>query len=295
MFRILIVDDSFEDRELLRLEIENAVGKEAEELGFYEAQSVKRARELLRDRHFDLMTLDIEFDRLNEGLDALPAFFEENPTLNIIVISGKLNKAEVTEQLFRFTKDNVLKGKRWARHFDVLDKKDDKTEAIKRAFSFALGKKEVSEQLKELFILAESYMEKGDMEKCLEVYRKIQGLAPGEKESGENILIFEGQASAERAREYMKKGERVIAALLFGHYLENRLKTYTKKTVGRSVPGLYDCLKELERSHRFSHYKKSIFHQILKIRNKAIHHPASFREEDFEAAEKNLRLLEARF
>ena len=128
MFSVLIADDDYEDRELLKLEIKRALDAVEPDLRFYEASGVRQALHLLTTRMFDLMTLDIEFDRMNEGIDVLPEIFENYPTLNVIIISGKLNKAEVSEELFRFTKDNVLKGKRWARHFDVLDKKDDKTE-----------------------------------------------------------------------------------------------------------------------------------------------------------------------
>ncbi len=295
MFRVLVADDDYEDRELLKLEIQRALGSEESDLRFYEASSVKHAKELLKTQPFDLMTLDIEFDKMTEGIDALPEIFESYPTLNIIIISGKLNKSEVSEQLFRFTKDNVLKGKRWARHFDVLDKKDDKKEAMQRAYSFAFRQKEASDNIRDLFLLAESYLEKDEIDKCLEVYQKIQSLAPGEYESKENINIFEDNVSLERALEYYRKGEKVIASLLLGHHLERRLKTYTRKIAGRSVPGLYDCLKELERSHRFSPFKKSLFQQVLRIRNKAIHSPTTISEEDFDMAVKDLKLLEAKF
>jgi len=295
MFRVLFADDDYEDRELLKLEIQRALGSEENDLRFYEASSVKQAKEMLKTQPFDLMTLDIEFDKMTEGIDALPEIFESYPTLNIIIISGKLNKSEVLEQLFRFTKDNVLKGKRWARHFDVLDKKDDKKEAMQRAYSFAFRQKEASDNIRDLFLLAESYLEKDEIDKCLEVYQKIQSLAPGEYESKENINIFEDNVSLERALEYYRKGEKVIASLLLGHHLERQLKTYTRKIAGRSVPGLYDCLKELERSHRFSPFKKSLFQQVLRIRNKAIHSPTTISEEDFDMAVKDLKLLEAKF
>ena len=295
MYRVLIADDDYEDRELLKQEIKRALGKEEKDLMFHEAVSVNRARELLKSQPFDLLTLDIEFDRMDEGIEALPGIFEGYPTLNIIVISGKLNKAEVSERLFRFTKDNVLKGKRWARHFDVLDKKDDKTEALKEAYGFAFGKKEAAEQVRDLILLAEGHMEKGEVDKCLEVYRKIQGLAPGEKESAENIRIMKGDAAFKQAQAYLQRGETVVAALLLGHYLERRLKVFTRKRLKRAAPGLYDCLRELERARRIGTFKKDLFQKVLKIRNKAIHHPASIAEDDFEQARKDLKLLESSF
>lgn len=294
MFRVLIADDDHEDRELLKLEIQLALGPKETDLRFHEAVSVKQAKELLRERSIDLLTLDIEYDRMSEGIEALPELFETYPTLNIIVVSGKLNKAEVTEQLFRFTKDNVLKGKRWARHFDVLDKKDNKTEALRRAYAFASKQKNVSDKLRDLFLLAESYLDKDELDKCLEVYQKIQNLAPGEFESGENINIFKGALSPEHALEYFNRGERVVASLLLGHELETRLKTFTRKMVGRHSPGLYDCLHALERTNRISPFKKELFLQLLKVRNKAIHHPATITEKDFDAAIKGLKLLEAK-
>src|SRR5208337_4371293 len=292
MFSVLIADDDHEDRELLKLEITRALGPSEPDLRFHEAVSVRQALQFLTTMIFDLMTLDIEFDRMNEGIDALPEIFENHPTLNIVIISGKLNKTEVSEQLFRFTKDNVLKGKRWARHFDVLDKKDDKTEALQRAYAFAYRKKEGVDNVRELFLLAESYLEKNMIDKCLEVYQKIQHIAPGESESNENIRIFKGGISVEQAREYYRNGEKVVASLLLGHYLENRLKSITSVMIGCSFPSLSDCLKEMERKHRISNYRKGLFHQLLKLRNQAIHQPTGISERDFAAAAKNLELLD---
>lgn len=292
MFKVLIADDNYEDRELLKLEIQRALSSEEPDLRFHEAVSVKQAMQLLISQVFDLMTLDIEFDRMTEGIDALPEIFENYPTLNIIIISGKLNKSEVSEQLFRFTKDNVLKGKRWARHFDVLDKKDDKSEALRRAYSFAFTQKEGIDNIRELFLLAESYLEKNMIDKCLEVYQKIQKIAPGERESNENIRIFEGAISVEHAMDYYRNGEKTVASLLLGHYLENQLKMFTTTMLGSAFPSLYDCLKALDSNRRIGQYRKGLFQKLLRLRNKAIHQPTAIDEEDFEAATKNLRLLE---
>jgi CheY-like chemotaxis protein len=295
MFKILIADDDYEDRELVKLEIQRALGPEEADLRFYEAVGIRQAKELLGTLPFDLMTLDIEFDRMNEGLHALPEIFEQFPSLNIIIISGKLNKSEVTEELFRFTKDNVLKGKRWARHFDVLDKKDDKTVALQRAYAFASRQKGASDKVRDLFLLAESYLDKDEMDKCIEVYRKIQSIIPGELESDENIRMFHGVLSPDQALEYFHRGDKVVASLLLGHYLETRLKVFTRKLLGRHAPGLYDCLSGLERARGISPFKKSLFLQIIRLRNKAIHHPTSLSEKDFDSAIKNLKLLEAKF
>ncbi len=294
MFRILIADDDYEDRELLKLEIQRALGAEEQDLQFQEAPGITRARELLKSQTFDLLTLDIEFDRMDEGIDALPEFFESYPTLSIVVVSGKLNKSEVTERLFRFTKDNVLKVKRWARHFDVLDKKDDKTDTFRRAYSFAFKKRGASERLRELFLLAESYLEKDQMDRCLEIYEKIQNIAPGETESDENIRIVQGGLSPEYARDYFRKGDRVVASLILGHHLETRLKAFTKRILGHYPPGLFDCLSALERSRRISPVKKELFQHILRLRNKAVHHPTTISEKDFDSATKDLKLLEAK-
>ena len=292
MFKVLIADDDFEDRELLKLEIQRALKGEETDLRFHEAVSVREALKALTTQVFDLMTLDIEFDRLNEGIDALPELFETHPTLNIIVISGKLDKSEVTERLFRFTKDNVLKGKRWARHFDVLDKKDDKTEALRRAYAFAVKQREGADSIRELFLLAESYLEKNMLDKCLEVYQKIQRLAPGEAESRENIRIVKGDVSAEQALEYYRRGEKVVASLLLGYYLENRLRTFTYAVLGRTFPILSDGLKEMDQDRRISTFRKGLFSELLGLRNKAIHQPAAVKEDDFKTAIKKLSLLE---
>jgi len=291
MFRVLIADDDIEDRELLKMEIQRALEPEKIDLRFYEAPSVRRALELLKSQPFDLLTLDIEFDRMTEGIDALPEIFESHPTLNIIMISGKLNKNEVSARLFHFTKDNVLKGKRWARHFDVLDKKDVKTDALQRAYSFAIKQKDVSDKLRGLFLLAESYIEKDELDKCLDVYQKIQGLAPGELESNENIRIFKGGDAADMASKYYRKGEKIIAALLLGYHLEFAIKSFTRRMLGYTLPGLYDCLKELERMHRISQPEKDLILQGLRIRNKAIHNPSAIAEEDIDFSLQGLKPL----
>jgi CheY-like chemotaxis protein len=289
---VLIADDDFEDRELLKLEIQRALGADEDDLRFREAVSVREARALLQQQVFDLMTLDIEFDRLNEGIDALPELFETYPSLNIIVVSGKLDKSEVSERLFRFTKDNVLKGKRWARHFDVLDKKDDKADAIRRAHAFARKQQEGMDSIRELFLLAESYLEKNMIDKCLEVYQRIQQLAPGDAESTENIRIVKGDVSAEQALEYYRAGERIVAALLLGYHLENRLRAYTLAALGRSYPILTDGLKEMQRERRITRYRRELFSDLVGIRNKAIHQPALVSDGDFQTAIKKLAHLE---
>jgi len=294
MFKVLIADDNYEDRELLKLEIQQALSSIKTKITFYEASSVKKARELLRTNSIDLLTLDIQFDRLSEGIDALPEIFEKYPTLTIIVISGKLNRNDVAEQLFRFTKDNVLKSKRWARHFDVLDKKDDKKEALERAFSFAFKKKDVADNVRNLFVLAESYLEKEEMDKCIEVYEKIQDLAPGEHESGENIKILSSPVSPRKVLQYMRTGDKIVAALLFGHYLETRLKAFTSKRIGRTFANLSDCLKELEQSRRISTAKAELFGKMMRLRNKAIHSPSDITEKGVRAALKNIKLLEGK-
>src|SRR5512147_1423724 len=281
MFRVLIADDDFEDRELLKLEIQKALQGEDPGLRFFEANSVREALKVLTTQVVDLLTLDIEFDRLNEGVEALPGLFETYPTLNIIVISGKLDKREVSEQLFRFTKDNVLKGKRWARHFDVLDKKDDKTEALRHAYAFAVKQREGADSLRDLFLLAESYLEKNMLDKCLEVYQKIQRLAPGEIESTENIRIVKGGGSARQALDYYRAGEKVVAALLLGYHLENRLKAFTGAALGRTLPTLIECLKDLEQSGRLGTFRKNLFNDLLKLRNLSVHHPTTISEADY--------------
>ena len=292
MFKILIADDDHEDRELLMLEIQRALKEAAPELRFREAGSVREAVKLLETHVFDLMTLDIEFDRMTEGIDILPQVFESCPTLNIIVVSGKLDKSEVSERLFRFTKDNVLKGKRWARHFDVLDKKDDKSEAIRRAYEFARQQQEGADSIRELFLLAESYLEKNMLDKCLEVYQRIQRLAPHETESSENIRIIKGEVSARQAYDYYRAGEKIVAALLLGYYIENRLKRFLEAELGRAFAVLAEGLKELQTARRISRNKSDLFSDLLGLRNKAIHQPVSVSEADFQAAIRKIDLLD---
>lgn len=292
MFKVLIADDDYEDRELLKLEIRKALAHEGLRFDFHEAASVRQAVESLKGLDVDLLTLDIEFDRMNEGIEALPGIFEAHPTLNILIISGKLSKEEVAERLLRFTKDNVLKSKRWARHFDVLDKKDDKTEALRKAYSFSFKQKEVAGRVRELLLLAEAHLEGGDSEKSLEVYRQIQGIAPGERESKENITFF-GEDSALHALDCLKRGEKAVAALLLGHHIDMRLKTFARKTLGRHPAGLEECLRELEKSGKIGEPEKALFREVLCIRDKAVHQPAAVAEEDFDSALLKLNLLEA--
>jgi hypothetical protein len=185
----------------------------------------------------------------------------------------------------------VLKGKRWSRHFDVLDKKDDKTEAFQRAYSFAVSQREGAEKVPELFLLAESYLEKGMLDRCLEIYQKIQNMVPEDPESRENIAIFKGGLSAETAHEYFVKGEKIVASLLLGYYVESRLKEYTTELLGCSYPSLADCLRMLEENRSYSQYRKGIFQRLARLRNKAIHEPMSLSEEDFDNAVKDLALL----
>lgn len=292
MFSVLIVDDDFEDRELLKLEIKKAIGSEESDIRFSEAVSVKKALQLLTSKTFDLMTLDIEFDKMNEGLKILPEIFENYPTLNIVVVSGKLNKGEVLEQLFLFTKENVLKSKRWSRHFDVLDKKDNKIDALRQAYSFALKKRNSSDKLKELFLLAESYLEKDMIDKCLEIYQKVQDLVPDEKESKENISILKERITPEYAFEYYKRGESIVASLILGYCIESNLKRFTNTLLGYSLPILSDCMRELEKKDQLTPFRKSIFKKLLRTRNKAIHYPSAINEIDFSDTIKNLNLLD---
>ena len=292
MFKVLIADDSYEDRELLRLEIQQALSSLETKITFYEASSISKAKELLRVNSIDLLTLDIQFDRLSEGIDALPVIFETHPTLNIIVISGKLDKNEVSEQLFRFTKDNVLKGKRWARHFDVLDKKDDKKDAIQRAYTFADNQKDTADKVRDLFILAESHLDRDDMKKCIDVYQKIQDLAPGDPESDENLKILKGPEIPEQVLQYISAGDNIVASLLFGHYLETRLKAYTRRLIGRAPHSLSDCIRDVEKARKISGDKKKAFNKLMRLRNRSIHQPSTISANEVEAAFKKMKNME---
>jgi CheY-like chemotaxis protein len=292
MFNILIVDDDYEDRAILKLEIEKALLQQESNLRFFEASSINKARELLNTHVFDLMTLDIQFDRLNEGIDALPEFFETYPTLNIVMVSGKLDKSEVTNRLFRFTKDNILKGKRWARHFDVLDKKDDKTEALQRAYAFAVKQHTGGDRIRELFLLAESYLEKDMIDKCIEIYQDLQRLVPGDLESQENINIFQGDISVSQALEYYRRGEKVVAALLLGYLIQKKLKNFTERVLGYSRITLAECGRELEKHGRIKKYQLVVFQKLIQLRNQAIHQPSSLTEMDFDSGNNNLEALE---
>ena len=60
MYRVLIADDNYEDRELLKLEIERALGSVEADIAFDEAASVNEARKILREKSFDLLTMDIQ-------------------------------------------------------------------------------------------------------------------------------------------------------------------------------------------------------------------------------------------
>jgi hypothetical protein len=218
--------------------------------------------------------------------------FETHPTLNIIVISGKLDKNEVSEQLFRFTKDNVLKGKRWARHFDVLDKKDNKKDAIQRAYSFANNQQDTADKVRDLFILAESHLDRDDMKKCIDVYQKIQDLAPGDPESNENLKILKGPEIPEQVLQYISAGDNIVASLLFGHYLETRLKAYTRRLIGRAPHSLSDCIRDIEKARKISGDKKKAFNKLMRLRNRSIHQPSTISANEVEAAFKKMKNME---
>jgi len=173
----------------------------------------------------------------------------------------------------------------------VLDKKDDKTDAFRRAYTFAVSQREGAEKVPELFLLAESYLEKGMLDRCIEIYQKIQNLIPEDPESKENIAIFKGGLSIEIAHEYFRKDEKIVASLLLGYYVESRLKEYTVASLGSSYPSLADCLRMLEENRSFSQYRKGTFQRLLRLRNKAVHEPTHSSEQDFENAAKDLGLL----
>lgn len=287
MFDVLIVDDEYEDREILRLEIEQALAEEEHNIRFFEASSIKKAQQLLNARFFHLLTLDIQFDRLNEGIDVLPEFFENYPTLNIIVVSGKLNKTEVTHKLFKFTKDNILKGKRWARHFDVLDKKDDKNVAIQRAYSFSLKQEQGRDRIRELFLLAESYLQKDMIDKCIEIYHELQRMVPGELESNENIQLFRQNVfSVDLALKYFKNGEPIVASLILGYLIEKKLKSFSKSVLGSSHASLAENSKELEKSIHITKLKMVAYQKLHQMRNRAIHQPLTISESDYRMASR---------
>jgi len=62
MISVLVADDDYEDRELLKLEIQRALCALDPDIRFAEAVSVRKAKQFLTTSIFDLMTLDIEFD-----------------------------------------------------------------------------------------------------------------------------------------------------------------------------------------------------------------------------------------
>lgn len=130
------------------------------------------------------------------------------------------------------------------------------------------------------------------IDRCMEIYQRIQNIVPGELESHENINIIKGDISVEHAREYYRKGEKVVASLILGHYIESRLKAFTSKILGSSFPVLSDCLKTLEQTDKISKYRKGLFLLLLRLRNKTVHQPSTIQEQDLDMAIKNLELLE---
>jgi hypothetical protein len=111
-------------------------------------------------------------------------------------------------------------------------------------------------------------------------------------ESTENIRIVKGDVSAEQALEYYRNGEKIVASLLLGYHLENRLRAFTAGVLDRTYPILSEGLKEMEQTRRISQFRKGLFSDLLGLRNKAIHQPASLNEADFKTAEKKITLLE---
>jgi hypothetical protein len=130
------------------------------------------------------------------------------------------------------------------------------------------------------------------LDKCEEVYQKIQRLAPGDAESRENLHIVKGGGSGDQALQYFRAGEQVVAALLLGHYIENRLKALTTALTGRVFTVLSEGLREMEQSRRISRFRAGLFNDLMFLRNKAVHKPTTITEEDFKALEKKMALLE---
>jgi hypothetical protein len=98
--------------------------------------------------------------------------------------------------------------------------------------------------------------------------------------------------SAEQALEYYRAGEKIVASLLLGYYLENRLKAFTLSIMGRSFTTLSDGLKEMEQGRLISQFRKDLFYDLMGLRNKAIHQPTMVAESDFKTAIKKVSLLE---
>jgi hypothetical protein len=62
--------------------------------------------------------------------------------------------------------------------------------------------------------------------------------------------------------------------------------------IGRKLPTLSDGLKEMEQGRRISHAMIALFYDLMYLRNKAIHSPATVSEADFTVAMKKLDRLE---
>ena len=57
------------------------------------------------------------------------------------------------------------------------------------------------------------------LDKCVEVYQKIQRLVPGETESTENINLVKRGVSVDQVLGYYRSGENIVASLLLGYHL----------------------------------------------------------------------------
>ena len=111
-------------------------------------------------------------------------------------------------------------------------------------------------------------------------------------ESDENIRILSGAVSSEQILRYMRSGDRIVASLLMGHFVEMRLKDFTRKRIGRAFAILSDCLKEMEKSGRIMPSQRDLFNKMLRFRNRAIHRPTAISEDDVQSVFHDMKLLE---
>jgi len=92
--------------------------------------------------------------------------------------------------------------------------------------------------------------------------------------------------SAEQALEYFRAGERIVAALLLGYYLENRLKSVTASTLGRTYAVLSEGLQEMQQRNMITRYRYGLFGDLLGYGTRPFTSLLTLVENDFQTAIK---------
>jgi two-component system nitrogen regulation response regulator NtrX len=184
-FEVLVVDDEPPIREALRMVLEYAGH------AVHEAESGDQALEVLENRRFDAVLLDIDMPGI-DGLDALGRIREIAPDTGVIVVTGKATIANAVKAGQRGAYDFIEKPPDLERLLDVLH---EAVQVTRLRRSRAAGRPSG-----DLGIIGES----AAIEKLLENIRRVapshgRVLITGENGSGKELVALAIHALSPRA------------------------------------------------------------------------------------------------